>query len=75
MIDHRKHPGNTSGYSLAGMSATIFVICPRQWVGGPNQKMYRKELVDWKKAGFPNGVLKCSEGWLWVLSPNPGCEI
>jgi hypothetical protein len=72
---HERHsPGNRSvRYAGPLKPGLMFITCPRTWLSG-NRIALDHELLAWKDAGFEPGVIY-RNGYIWILSPDPGCEL
>jgi len=55
-------------------SRVIFVVCPRVFANPPEGKPIAGRIKNWVAAGFPDGHL-LFDGLLWIVAPDPGCEL
>lgn len=60
---------------VEGRGPIIWITCPKKWRRFITyQRASRDALWNWAYFGFPNGAVVW-DGILWVVAPDPGCEL
>lgn len=59
-------------WPASGPGHMIWVTCPYKFAR--HIPRFNVELKDWAERGFPGGAVVWKQ-ILWVLAPDPGCEL